>query len=114
MFSRISLSEMKTNDVKNSYCPKITRVHIGRTDCTNSIKINWSWYNLILNCQSLYLYAVAKSFKKITMGSSLSRFHSSNEQIVSSDRYYCDWAHLPATQSSNGCRDVGGPLLLGV
>jgi hypothetical protein len=65
MFSRISLSEMKTNDVKNSYCPKITRVHIGRTDCTNSIKINWSWYNLILNCQSLYLYAVAKSFKKL-------------------------------------------------
>jgi hypothetical protein len=41
---------MKTDDVKNSYCPKTTRVHIGRRDYTNSIKINWSWYNIILYC----------------------------------------------------------------
>jgi hypothetical protein len=47
-FSPTSLSEINTNDVKNSYCPETTRVHIGRKDYTNSIKINWSWYNLVL------------------------------------------------------------------
>jgi hypothetical protein len=52
-FSPTSLSEMKTDDVKNSYCPEITRVHLGRKDYTNSIKINWSGYNLILYCHSL-------------------------------------------------------------
>jgi hypothetical protein len=46
---------MKTDDIKNSYCPETTRVHIGRKDYTNSIKINWSWYNLILHCQSLFI-----------------------------------------------------------
>jgi hypothetical protein len=48
------------------------------------------------------------------MESSLSIIHSSNGQMASSDHCYCDWARLPATQSSNGCHDVGGPLLLGV
>jgi hypothetical protein len=43
------------------------------------------------------------------MGSSLSIIHSSNGQIASSN-----WAHSPATQSSNRHHDVGGPLLLGV
>jgi hypothetical protein len=60
---------MKTDDVKNSYCPETTRVYIGRKDYTNSIKINWSGYNLILYCQCLQLSAIAKTFKKITMGS---------------------------------------------
>jgi hypothetical protein len=34
--------------------------------------------------------------------------------MASFDHCYCDQAYLPVTQSSNGCRDVGGPLLLGV
>jgi hypothetical protein len=42
----------------------------------------------------------------------LFNFHSSNGQMASSDCCYCDRACLPATQSSNGCCDVGGPLLL--
>jgi hypothetical protein len=48
------------------------------------------------------------------MGSSLSIIHNSNGQMASFDHCYCNRAHLPVTQSSNGCRDVGGPLLLGV
>jgi hypothetical protein len=56
---------MKTHDVKNSHYPETTRVHIGRKDYTNSIKINWSWYNLILYCQSPQLSTVMKSFYKI-------------------------------------------------
>jgi hypothetical protein len=47
-FSPTSLSEMKADDVKNYYCSEMTRVHIRRKDYTNSIKINWSWYNLII------------------------------------------------------------------
>jgi hypothetical protein len=43
------------------------------------------------------------------MGSSLSIIHSSNWQMATFNR-----ARLLVTQSSNGCRDVGGPLLLGV
>jgi hypothetical protein len=39
-FSLSSLSEMKADDVKNYYCRGTTRVHIGRKDYTNSIKIN--------------------------------------------------------------------------
>jgi hypothetical protein len=113
-FSLTSLSEMKTDDVKNSYCSETTRVHIGRKDYTNSIKINWSWYNLILYCQSLLIICRGKKLKKITMGSSLSIIHSSNGQMTSSDYRYCDRACLAATQSSNERRDVGVPLLLGV
>jgi hypothetical protein len=41
-------------------------------------------------------------------------FQGRNGQMASSDRCYCNRAHLPATQSSNGHRDVGGQLLLGV
>jgi hypothetical protein len=52
-FSLTSLSEMKADDVKNSYCSETTRVHIRRKDYTNSIKINWSCYNLILYYQPL-------------------------------------------------------------
>jgi hypothetical protein len=52
-FSTTLLSDMKTDDIKNSYSPETTRVHIGRKDYTNSMKINWSWYNLILYRQSL-------------------------------------------------------------
>jgi hypothetical protein len=52
-FSPTSLPEMKIDDVKNSYCPEGTRVQNGRKDYTNSIEINWSWYNLIFYCQSL-------------------------------------------------------------
>jgi hypothetical protein len=63
-FSPTSLSEMKTDDVKNSYCSDITRVHIGRKDYTNSIKINWSWYNLILYCQSLLIICHGEKFLK--------------------------------------------------
>jgi hypothetical protein len=48
--SPTSLSKMKTDDIKNTYCPETTTVHIGRKDYTNSIKINWSWYNLIIYC----------------------------------------------------------------
>jgi hypothetical protein len=113
-FSPTSLSEMKADDVKNSYCSKTTRVHIGRKDYTNSIKINFSWYNLIIYYQSLLNICHGKKFKKITMGSSLLIIHISNGQMASSKRCYCDWARLPVTQCSNGCRDVGGPLLLGV
>jgi hypothetical protein len=106
---------MKDDDVKNSYCSETLRVHIGRKDHTNSIKINWSWYNLILYCQSLLIiYHGEKFLKKITMGSSLSIIHSSNGQMASSNHCYCDQARLPVTQSSNRRRDVGGPLLLGV
>jgi hypothetical protein len=78
MFCPTSLSEMKTDDVKNSYCPETIRVHIGRKDYTNSIKINWSWYNLLI------IYH-GKKFKKIIMGSSLSIIHSSNGKMASSD-----------------------------
>jgi hypothetical protein len=52
-FSPTSLPEMKTDDVKNYYCPEGTRVHSGRKEYTNSIEIYWSWYNLILYRQSL-------------------------------------------------------------
>jgi hypothetical protein len=48
------------------------------------------------------------------MESSLSRIHSSNGQMESSDRCYCGQAHLPTTQSSNGRHDVGYTLLLGI
>jgi hypothetical protein len=61
-FSPSSLSEMKTDDVKNSYCSETTRVHIGRKDYTNSTKINWSWYNLILYYQSLLIICYGKKF----------------------------------------------------
>jgi hypothetical protein len=63
-FSPTLLSEMKTDDVKNSYYPEITRVHIGRNDYTNSIKINWSWYNLILYCQPLSIIWRGEKFLK--------------------------------------------------
>jgi hypothetical protein len=53
-------------------------------------------------------------FKKITLKTSLSRIHSSDGQMASSDHCYYDRARLPVTQSSNGCRDVGGPLLQGI
>jgi hypothetical protein len=46
----MSSSGIRTDDVKNSYCPETTRVHIGRKDYTNSIKINLSLYILILYC----------------------------------------------------------------
>jgi hypothetical protein len=111
-FSPTSLSEMKADDVKNSYCSKTTRVHVGRNDYTNSIKINWSWYNLIHYCQSLLIICCGKKVLKNTMGNSLSIIHSSNEQMAFFDYCYCDRALLPATQSSNEHRDVGGPLLL--
>jgi hypothetical protein len=52
-FSPTSLSEMKIDDVKNSYCLQPTRVDRGRDDYTNSIQIDQSWYNLILYCLSL-------------------------------------------------------------
>jgi hypothetical protein len=52
-FSPTSVSEIKIDDVKNSYYSETIGVHIGRKDYTNSIKINWSGYNLILYCQSL-------------------------------------------------------------
>jgi hypothetical protein len=42
------------------------------------------------------------------MGSSLSIIHSSNGQMASSGRCYCDRVRLPVTQSSNGRDDVGG------
>jgi hypothetical protein len=112
-FSPTSLSEMKADDVKNSYCSETTRVYIGRKDYTNFIKINWSWYNLILYYQSLLIIYRGEKFKKITMGSSLLIIHSSNEPMASSDCYCNDRAHLPATQSSNTCRDVGGPIATG-
>jgi hypothetical protein len=63
-FSPTSLSEMKTDDVKNSYYPETTRVHIGRKDYINSIKINWSWYNLILYYQSLLIICRGEKFLK--------------------------------------------------
>jgi hypothetical protein len=63
-FSPTSLSETMIDDVKNSYCPETTRVHIGRKDYTNSIIIKWSWYNLILYCQSLLIICHGKKFKK--------------------------------------------------
>jgi hypothetical protein len=113
-FSPTSLSKMKTDDVKNSCYPKITRLRIRSKDYTNSIKMNWSWCNLILYCQPLLITCRGEKCTKITMGSSLSIIHSSNRQMVSSDRCYCDRAELPATQSSNGRHDVGSPLLLGV
>jgi hypothetical protein len=37
-FSPTSLFEMKTDDIKNSYCPKTTSVHIGRKDYTTLLK----------------------------------------------------------------------------
>jgi hypothetical protein len=52
-FSPTPPSEMKTDDAKNSYCPEATRVVSGRKDYTNSIQIDWSWYNLILYDQFL-------------------------------------------------------------
>jgi hypothetical protein len=64
-FSPTSLSEIKADDVKNSYCSKTVRVHIGTKDYTNSIKINWSWYNLILYCQSLLIICCGKKLKKL-------------------------------------------------
>jgi hypothetical protein len=63
-FSPTSLSKMKTDDVKNSYCLETTGVHIGRKDYTNSIKINWSWYNLILYYESLLIICHGKKFLK--------------------------------------------------
>jgi hypothetical protein len=52
-FSLSSLSELKTDDIKNSYCLEATRVDSVRKDYTHSINIDWSWYNLIIYCQSL-------------------------------------------------------------
>jgi hypothetical protein len=52
-FSPTLLPEMKIDDVKNSYYLQPTRVDRGREDYTNSIQIDWSWYNLILYCLSL-------------------------------------------------------------
>jgi hypothetical protein len=63
-FSPTSLSEMKVDDVKNSSSSEIIRVHIGRKDYTNSIKINWSWYNLIICCQSLLIICNGEKIKK--------------------------------------------------
>jgi hypothetical protein len=63
-FSPTSLSEMKVDDVKNSYCSETTRVHIGRKDYTTSIKINWSWYNLILYYQPLLIIYRDEKFLK--------------------------------------------------
>jgi hypothetical protein len=85
MFSSTSLSEMKTDDYKNSCCPQPTRVDCGRKKFVKILPSTTSHFN----------------------------FQGRNGQMMSFDRCYCDRAHLPATQSSNGCRDVGGPLLLG-
>jgi hypothetical protein len=49
-FSPIFLSEMKTNDVKNSYCPQPTSFNRGREEFVNSVQFGWSWQNLILYC----------------------------------------------------------------
>jgi hypothetical protein len=98
---------MKADDVKNYYCSETTRVHIGRKDYTNSIKINWSWYNFIIYYQSLLIIYHDEKLKN-TMGSSLSIIQSSNGHMASFDRCYCNWARLPVTQSSNGRPNVGG------
>jgi hypothetical protein len=55
-FSPTSLSEMKTYDVKNSYCPRSTRVNRGREKFVNSFKIYRSWQNLILYGHSLQIF----------------------------------------------------------
>jgi hypothetical protein len=91
-----SLSKMKTDNVKNSYCPKATRVDSGRKDYINSIQIDWSWYNLILYSQSLQFFAVAKRFKRIPYKLHFREFkerrmlhiHSSNWWMTSSDHCY--------------------------
>jgi hypothetical protein len=67
---------MKAVDVKNYYGSETTRVHIGRNDYTNSIKINWSWYNLILYCQSLLIIYHGEKFKKTYHG----KFNFDNSQ----------------------------------
>jgi hypothetical protein len=100
--SPTSLSEMKADDVKNYYYSETTSVHIGRKNYTNSIKINWSWYSIILYRQSLLIICRGEKFKKITVGSSLLIIHSSNRQMASSDRCYGDRACLPVTQSTTG------------
>jgi hypothetical protein len=64
---------MKTYDVKNSYNPQATRVSCGREEFVNLVEINWSWHTLILYSQSLQFSTVAKSFKIITMETSLLR-----------------------------------------
>jgi hypothetical protein len=57
---------MKTYDVKNSYNPQATRVNHGREEFINSIQIDWSWHTLILYDQSLQIFGVSKSYKKLT------------------------------------------------
>jgi hypothetical protein len=47
-FSPTSLSEVKTYDVKHSYCPRSIRVNRGREEFVNSFKIYRGWQNLIL------------------------------------------------------------------
>jgi hypothetical protein len=85
-FSPTSLSEMKTDDDKNSYCPQPTRVDHGREEFAKILPSTVRRFN----------------------------FQGRNGQMASSDRCYYDWARLPVTQSSNGHHDVGGPLILGV
>jgi hypothetical protein len=94
-FSPTPLSKMTTDDVKNSYCPQPTRVNRGRREFFNSVQFDWSWQNLTPYC-------------------SLFNFHSRNGQMVSFDHYYYNRSCLPATQSSNERRNVGGVLLLGI
>jgi hypothetical protein len=55
-FSPTLLPEMKTYDVKNSYCPKPTRVDYGTEEFVNSLKNYWSWQIPILYSQSLQFF----------------------------------------------------------
>jgi hypothetical protein len=48
---------MKTDDVKNSYCPKEIGIDYGREEFVNSVQFDGSWQNLILYGQSLILFA---------------------------------------------------------
>jgi hypothetical protein len=52
-FSPTSLPKMRTNEVKNSYCPQPTRVDHGREEFVNSVQFDGSWQNLILYSQML-------------------------------------------------------------
>jgi hypothetical protein len=62
--SPITLSEMKTYDVKKSYCPQPTRVvDRGREEFVNSLKIYWSWQIPILYNQSLQFFCRSINLK---------------------------------------------------
>jgi hypothetical protein len=55
--SHTSLSEMKTYDVKNSYCPQPKGVNREREDFVNSIQFDGSLQNLIVYGQSVNFFA---------------------------------------------------------